>query len=50
MAFRDGILLYNQAGALPPPALEDLIGQIRQLDMDKIREEIAAQPEGADEE
>ncbi|GIT78731.1 thioredoxin [Leifsonia sp. LS1] len=37
MAFRDGILLFSQAGALPAPALEDLIGQIRGLDMDEIR-------------
>ena len=37
MAFRDGILLFSQAGALPAPALEDLIGQIRGLDMDDIR-------------
>lgn len=43
MAFRDGILLFNQAGALPGPALDDLIGQINALDMVKVREEIAAQ-------
>ncbi len=43
MAFRDGILLFNQAGALPGPALDDLINQINALDMDKVRLEIAAQ-------
>lgn len=45
MAFRDGILLFNQAGALPGPALNDLIGQIKGLDMDAVRAEIAAQQE-----
>lgn len=43
MIFRDGILLFNQAGALPAPALEDLISQVRALDMDQVRAEIAAQ-------
>lgn len=43
MVFRDGILLYGQPGALPAEALEDLIGQVRALDMDVIRAEIAAQ-------
>ena len=41
MMFRDGILLFNQAGALPGHALEDLIGKARELDMDEIRAEIA---------
>ncbi|HEY4226364.1 MAG TPA: thioredoxin [Pseudolysinimonas sp.] len=43
MAFRDGIGVFSQAGALPRPALEDLISQVRALDMDAIRSEIAAQ-------
>lgn len=43
MAFRDGIGVFSQAGALPRPALEDLISQVRALDMDAIRAEIAAQ-------
>ena len=43
MIFRDGIMLYNQAGALPAPALEDILGQVEQLDMDVIRAEIAQQ-------
>ena len=46
MAFRDGIGVFSQAGALPRPALEDLISQVRALDMDAIRAEIAAQPSG----
>ncbi|RJL31656.1 thioredoxin [Bailinhaonella thermotolerans] len=40
MAIRDGIVVYAQPGALPAEALEDLIGQVRALDMDAIREEI----------
>lgn len=43
MAFRDGIAIFRQSGALPAPALEDVIGQIRDLDMDKVRAEIAAE-------
>jgi thioredoxin 1 len=41
MVFRDGILLYNEAGAMPPPAFEDLIHQVRELDMDDVRRQIA---------
>jgi len=41
MAFRDGILIFNQAGALPGPAVEDLISQVRALDMDDVRRQIA---------
>lgn len=43
MVFRDGILLFEQPGALPAAALEDLISQVRALDMDKVREEVAKQ-------
>lgn len=43
MIFRDGILLYNQAGAAPETALEDLITQVRGLDMNAVRAEIEAQ-------
>ncbi|QEO09840.1 thioredoxin [Protaetiibacter larvae] len=41
MAFRDGIGVFAQAGALPGHVLEDLIGQIRALDMDEVRAQIA---------
>jgi thioredoxin 1 len=41
MIFRDGILLFNQPGALPAPALEEIIGKVNDLDMDAIRKEIA---------
>ena len=37
MAFRGGVLVFSQAGALPGPALEDLIGQVRALDVDAVR-------------
>jgi len=42
MAFRDGILVFSQPGALPAAALEDLISQIRALDMDGVRAQMAA--------
>lgn len=45
MIFRDGILLFNQPGALPGPALQDLIGKVQELDMNEIRAEIAKQQE-----
>lgn len=40
MVFRDQVLLYNQPGALPPEALEDLITQVDELDMDDVRRQI----------
>lgn len=43
MIARDGIVVYSQAGALPEPALEELIGKARELDMDEVRRQIAAQ-------
>ena len=43
MIFRDGILLFNQPGALPAPALNDLIGKVKELNMDDVRAEIAKQ-------
>ncbi len=42
MVFRDGILLYREAGALSAPQLEELLGQVAGLDMDQIRSEAAA--------
>jgi Thioredoxin domain-containing protein len=41
MIFRDGIGVFSQAGALPRPVLDDLIGQVRGLDMDAVRAQIA---------
>ncbi|MBA2774234.1 MAG: thioredoxin family protein [Nocardioidaceae bacterium] len=43
MAFRDGILLYSQPGALPAPALEQLIEAVKNADMDEIRTKLAEQ-------
>ena len=43
MAFRDGVLVFRQAGALPEHMLEQLIGAVRELDMDEVRREIAEQ-------
>ncbi|MDA7799124.1 thioredoxin [Aquiluna sp.] len=43
MVFRDGILLFNQAGALPAPALEELVGKVKELDMAEVRAEIEKQ-------
>ena len=43
MVFRDQIALYAQPGALPAPALEDLITQVKALDMDDVRRQVAAQ-------
>ena len=41
MAFRDGIAVFRQSGALPLSALEDLISQVQNLDMDEVRKQIA---------
>lgn len=41
MIFRDGIQLFSQAGALPKNALDDLLRQVRELDMEAVRAEIA---------
>jgi len=46
MAFRDGILVFSQPGALPAASLEKVIQAVQELDMDEIRSKIAAQ-EGA---
>jgi thioredoxin 1 len=37
MAFRDGILVYSRPGALPAPALEELIRAVQRLDMNDVR-------------
>jgi thioredoxin 1 len=48
MAFRDGILVFSQPGALPAVALERLIRAVRDLDMDQVRADLAQpQAEGA---
>lgn len=48
MAFRDGILVFSQPGALPAAALEELIQAVRNLDMDDVRSQVeAAQQESS---
>lgn len=41
MVFREGVLLFNQAGALPEPALEELVAKVKELDMDEVRQQIS---------
>ncbi len=47
MVFRDQIILYAEAGALPPAAFDQLIDQVKALDMDEVRAEIAKQGDDA---
>ena len=47
MAFRDGVLVFSQAGALPAASLEKLIQAVRDLDMDEVQSEIAQQQKAA---
>ena len=42
MAFREGVLVYSQPGAMPPAVLEDLIRKVKDLDMTQVRAKIAA--------
>lgn len=48
MVVRDGIILLNQAGMLPEEAFGKLIKHVKELDMDKVREEIAKDEEDDD--
>lgn len=50
MVFRDGIMLFNQAGMLPAKALRDLVSQVQALDMVEVRAEVAKERAGAAEE
>ena len=47
MAFRDGILVFSQPGALPAAALEQVIKAVRDLDMDDVRARLAQQQEAS---
>ena len=47
MAFRDGILVFSQPGALPGKALEEVIAAVRELDMDDVRAKVAAATAGS---
>jgi thioredoxin 1 len=46
MLFREQVILYAEPGALPPPALEEILTKAKSLDMDSVRKEIAAQSGG----
>ena len=46
--FRDGVLLFAQPGALPAQALEQVIEQMRGIDMDAVRAEIAKQEQSGE--
>lgn len=47
MAFRDGILVYRESGALSEQQLDNLIQQVQDLDMDEVKAQVAAQaPQG----
>ncbi|WKD60020.1 thioredoxin family protein [Corynebacterium caspium] len=48
LAFREGILLYRESGALPPTAFADLVQQLKDIDMEQVRKEVAAQNAAAD--
>ena len=43
MAFRDGVLVFNQPGALPAPALKQVIDAVQELDMDDVRQQLSSQ-------
>ena len=47
MAFRDGILLFAQPGMLPGEVLDELIGKLREVDMDEVRRRVAEAEEAA---
>ncbi|MEU2110740.1 thioredoxin [Streptomyces sp. NPDC019507] len=46
MAFREGVLVFSQPGALPPRALDQLITAVCELDMDEVRASLTAQSPG----
>jgi thioredoxin 1 len=46
MVFREGVLVFSQPGALPAAALEDIISQVRALDMHDVHRAVAAQAAG----
>lgn len=52
MAFKDGVLVFRESGAVPAAVFNDIVAQLRELDMSEIHEEIAAanrKPEDEDE-
>ena len=49
MAFREGVLVFSQPGALPAPALDQVITAVKGLDMKEVHASVAAQAEGQEE-
>lgn len=47
MAFREGILIFSQPGALPAASLEELIGKVRELDMEQVHAALADEDQAA---
>jgi thioredoxin 1 len=47
MAFREGVLVFSQPGALPASALQQVIDQVRGIDMDDVRAQIEKAKEAA---
>jgi thioredoxin 1 len=41
MAFREGVMVFNQAGALPGPALEQVVDAVKKLDMEEVHAQVA---------
>ena len=41
MAFREGVLVFNQAGAMPGPALQQVIDAVKELDMEEVHRQVA---------
>jgi thioredoxin 1 len=48
MAFREGVLVFAQPGALPPQALEQVITAVKGLDMEEVHASVAAQQNGTE--
>jgi len=48
MAFRDGVLVFSQPGALPAASLEEVITAVKGLDMEDVRKQVAEAQEQAD--
>lgn len=49
IVFREGIGVYQESGSIPPRALNELLEQVRNLDMDAVRDEMAQQKDAPDE-
>ncbi len=47
MIFREGVLLFNQAGVLPEAGIDEVLSKARELDMDKVRADIASQQQAS---